>query len=255
MLLHQVCAVRDTGEPHSVAFLRFAKRELHKFTRSLLSALVSLRDASAVPALRNAAIRDMLDWDQYGPWGDVLKQFGAYPNTEVDKALHLRSREIHNGRKEWVSLRVGLKLGEMRGMVPDANNVAGLPKCTNWACDVLATPERPFKVTCSVCNAGFCSQACKAEEERNDHADVCKAGRYPDPNKQDKAETSNQDEAPGGRALAECAACQLRESYPRQFSKCSRCKAVKYCSNACLRFHWSFGGHRLSCTDSELPSK
>ena len=255
MLLHQICAVRDTGETHSAAFLRFAKREVHTFTRSLQSALVCLRDTSAVPALRNAVIRDMLDLDRYGPWGDILNEFGAYPNTEVDKALHLRSSEVRKGRLEWRYLRLRLQLGEMHiGMVPDTDNVDVLPKCTNWACDILATHERPFKVTCGVCNAGFCSQACKAEEERWGHANVCKAGRYPNP-KQDGGETSNQDESPGGRVLAECAACHLQESYPRQFSKCSRCRAVKYCSNACLRFHWTFGGHRLSCTESTLLSK
>ena len=45
-----------------------------------------------------------------------------------------------------------------------------------------------------------------------------------------------------------CAACGSRSSrYDVAFMRCSRCKAVKYCSKRCQRTHWAV--HKTSCAE------
>ncbi|ORX81995.1 hypothetical protein K493DRAFT_320541 [Basidiobolus meristosporus CBS 931.73] len=56
------------------------------------------------------------------------------------------------------------------------------------------------------------------------------------------------DESRGG--IRQCAnmACGKWEKYPREFSKCRRCRKAKYCSKACQSKAWS-DGHRYWCVE------
>lgn len=60
----------------------------------------------------------------------------------------------------------------------------------------------------------------------------------------------------GGALFAVCPGCNKEEDRPACFQQCSRCRATRYCSQACQKEHWK--QHKLECsTDSAfhiLPS-
>jgi hypothetical protein len=47
--------------------------------------------------------------------------------------------------------------------------------------------------------------------------------------------------------LDECASCRRREEPERRFAVCSGCKAVKFCSEACLKREWKLA-HKSFCS-------
>lgn len=48
-------------------------------------------------------------------------------------------------------------------------------------------------------------------------------------------------------ALHQCAGCGAVAGRDKEFSKCSRCKAVRYCSSSCQKAHWK--SHKADCLD------
>ncbi|KAK9768649.1 hypothetical protein K7432_000562 [Basidiobolus ranarum] len=60
------------------------------------------------------------------------------------------------------------------------------------------------------------------------------------------------DEARGGIRQCGNMTCGKWEKYPREFSKCRRCRKAKYCSKVCQSKAWA-DGHRHWCVERQLP--
>ncbi|ORX89435.1 hypothetical protein K493DRAFT_318667 [Basidiobolus meristosporus CBS 931.73] len=60
------------------------------------------------------------------------------------------------------------------------------------------------------------------------------------------------DEARGGIRQCGNMSCGKWERYPREFSKCRRCRKAKYCSKICQSKAWA-DGHRHWCVERQVP--
>lgn len=223
-------------------------------------------DDQTIPYLRQLAMLDLFDknWTFAGSWEQSLslleERFGDIPRISSDKMLDETSHVIRQARNS-----IRCQALEMENLPQTANSAdlpsvrkspqhmySYFPKCSEYLCSEIETASKPHKLRCYKCNYyHWCSSACQDLTEAKTHhskycgncpqedADKCRAQMNEYLNIYNKADESN--------VTIKCHACGLLKKFCNTMDRCSKCKAVHYCSKTCQKWDWNHGKHRYKC--------
>lgn len=239
---------------------------------------VALMENQTIPYLRQLAMMDILDknWKYAGGWEDVLKlledKHGKMLRLPTDKALS-ESTEMSRKARNSIRCQVMALSGLVPANVPDRQKIVKdivrdfapqmfcyYPKCSAYMCSEVETAEKPHRLRCYRCHYfHWCSSACQiySETVACHHESYCE--NCPDAKKRQcrnemeehlgieyRGESDDDDE------IVKCHACGLKKKYSKSMQRCSSCKAVHYCSQACQVWDWSKGEHRSKCNNQDF---
>ena len=233
---------------------------------------IPLVENKTLAYMRQLAMMDVLDekWNFAGGWERILclleERHGALPRIPMDKALQDNTDSLRQARnslrcqilelnrleRRWVTFSSTKEGGKKFGPPPI---YAYYPKCSAYMCSEVETPEKPHRLRCYKCHYyHWCSPACRQySEEVADHhdkfceqcpeecADECRDQMHEFLGIQRVNDTRDED--------IKCHACGLMKKNAKSMNRCSKCKAIHYCSRSCQVWDWTKGGHRNKCVE------
>lgn len=271
VLIRELCLVHTQDKNEMSKLATFFKVKdflgniaLQIWTVALYEHGIALVEEETIPYLRQLAMLDIFDksWSFAGGWEQSLKlleeRFGKLPRISTDKHLEESSDIIRASRN---SLRCQQLEGGFSDSVsyylherkhPD-HMYDYSPKCSAYLCSEIETPKHTHRLRCYKCHYyHWCSSACRdfTEEMTEYHATFCV---------QCPEEKANQCRAQMGDYLnifdtlernkdkIKCHGCGLLTIYSQTMDRCSKCKAVYYCSKNCQLWDWTKGDHKSKC--------
>ena len=209
-----------------------------KFCTAVVRVLEAVGAMDALPVVRQAVMKDLIDLDYWGGWGNILGNvFKRSATSKVDVLLASRTAKVREGRRQWQMRRNSWGTRETLR----SND----SKCTFFYCDELETPETPHPFRCDTCRvAHYCSRRCASMDP---HDRACE-------NEPRHEDLWGQDEATSITTVAvmkrKCDNCERLERWKGEFQACGKCKRVVYCGAFCQQYGWKRGTHRALCKQS-----
>lgn len=219
-----------------------------------------------IPILRRCAMLDILDkdWNMLGGWEDILKGLearccltGPVLRLPCDSMLHEQTTVLRNARNSMQCKFFSVRF--MRYTEDQApQRWRYFPKCSAPACANIETSHNPHPFRCRTCwYFHYCSESCKeyCDNVMGLHPKFCR-----DTPASKAALCQKETEQYLGWAGTDasrsvhnelmCHACGMSEKLMSDTSamkRCSKCRAVYYCSKSCQDWDWRVGGHKLAC--------
>lgn len=222
---------------------------------------IPLVEDLTLPTLRRLAMMDILDtyWNYAGAWGLVLslleERHGDLPRIGADKALH-ESTDILRSARNSIRCQVleyaGLRQDGASTMQNAPQIFQYYPKCSAYLCQNMETSDKPHRLRCYQCHYyHWCSPACQqySEEVAGHHEIFCDACPEDEKNKirSQMQDYLNIPPVVEERDVLRCHSCGLVNSTKKRMHRCSKCKAVHYCSKICQVWDWNHNNHRNKC--------
>lgn len=217
---------------------------------------VPLVENRTIPYLRQLAMMDILDenWNYAGGWEELLKlleeRHGVQPRIAADKALDESTTMMRQARNS-IRLQILELEGPKASAIKPREMYTYFPKCSAYMCSEIETADKPHRLRCYQCHYyHWCSPACQqySEEVADHHEIFCK--HCPE----EKAEECREQMRyffnipPVDEDEIKCHACGLLKRLSKSMNRCSKCKAVHYCSRTCQVWDWTNGDHRSKCS-------
>jgi hypothetical protein len=227
---------------------------------------IPLVEDRTVACLRQLAMLDILDenWNYAGGWEQVMRlleeRHGRLPRIGADRRLDEGTDLIRRARNS-IRCQV-LELDDLQTTAPKSTwgyqvpqMYSYFPKCSAYMCAEVETSDKPHRLRCYRCHYyHWCSPACQqySEEVAGHHDMFCEA--VPEENAaecrgqmQDYLNIACVNDGNDVNKIT-CHACGLRKMLSSSMNRCSKCKAVHYCSRTCQAWDWTSGDHKAKCS-------
>jgi hypothetical protein len=272
ILIRELCSVHPQDKNEVARMTTFFKVKeflgsiaLQIWTVALYEHGIALIEEQTIPHLRQLAMLDVFDkdWSFAGGWEQSLRlleeRFGDLPRISTDKHLDETSDIIRQSRNS-------LRCQQLEAGFPDSvsfylnerthpeHMYNYSPKCSAYMCSEIEAPSNPHRLRCYRCHYyHWCSSACQDFTEELDadyHNTYCV--QCPEESaEQCRAQMSDYlnifDFLQKNKDKIKCHACGLLKIYSQSMDRCSKCKAVYYCSKNCQLWDWSKGDHKSKC--------
>jgi hypothetical protein len=180
------------------------------------------------------------------------ERHGDLPRIAADKALH-ESTDIYRQARNSIRCQV-LELSGPRdeGMEQAPQMFKYFPKCSAYLCSEIESSDKPHRLRCYRCHYyHWCSAACQQySEEIADHHELFCESCPEEQSQECRAQMQEYLNIPSvndDENEIKCHACGLQKKLSKSMHRCSKCKAVHYCSRACQVWDWTNGNHRNKC--------